>query len=887
MSYNLNPFTRKLDDVGTGGVGGGIAASIPSGNTAGAMALISSGTMYLMGGNNVTLSQNANSITISGGAAGGADGINAFVVNGGISTASTTLALSNFNNVSFGLNAGTITASASYSTLPKATNVNDVGTAGVTGVAASYAPSDHVHAGVVRIAAGSNTGNTLGDTIAKHGNWIIAGTNGVTISGSTGGASNTAWISVATNYQSQGAYLTTARASNDAVGLNTAVTNVTATINSSGFSFNAGGYAGTGTSATNASVTLNSNGLAISVANPGVGGGAYVAGMSNLGNTSGTTGVALSSLYLAGGNGVTLSQSLDALSSGGTITMSVKTDYQSSNANYLTSQSNQALSGSNGSFAFQTATFGSSNGMHFYTTNGSLVGSYTVPTQSTQPVAASASNGSFNFSTLKFVEGSGVTWATQANGVQASVRTDYASSSASNVSGVVAATASNGATNQTAQLSGNVSFANGSGVSFFTTASGATSGIAASVKTDYQSSGAYLTTAMASNRGSDFVAATAAFAGTNASGTIASNGISVSVNAGGGVTPAVSNSAGSFTFSTLNFSNANNVTFGTSAGGIVTASVAAPGAAAENNWFALTGANTAGNTTASGSTIGLSGINLTLSGTNGSGINISAPATSSLAATGQVSISTNGSTISIGVANPITLNSHAFGIDLVGGIGSVSLGQNSLYFFPDIVDAPIQGSIIKFPVNITLSSSGAGAFTRGHTASFAAYSRSATGANSTALTLLYSTSYTAAAVMSSNANMSISVITAVGNSTSYSTVAANSAGLNLSLSVHGGREFIMPFNTTMTAGEYWFAFAQSSSSAGGVGNVFNVSNGVMTYSSVNRMGLSTAASNDGIQKNIGMGTYSATSGAFPNSLPLTDIRGGATWPVFYFLQGTV
>lgn len=771
MSYNLNPFTRKLDDVGTGGVGGGIAASIPSGNTAGAMALISSGTMYLMGGNNVTLSQNANSITISGGAAGGADGINAFVVNGGISTASTTLALSNFNNVSFGLNAGTITASASYSTLPKATNVNDVGTAGVTGVAASYAPSDHVHAGVVRIAAGSNTGNTLGDTIAKHGNWIIAGTNGVTISGSTGGASNTAWISVATNYQS-------------------------------------------------------------------------------------------------------------------------------SNANYLTSQSNQALSGSNGSFAFQTATFGSSNGMHFYTTNGSLVGSYTVPTQSVQPVAASASNGSFNFSTLKFVEGSGVTWATQANGIQASVKTDYqtagaylttaAQSSVSNVSGVIAATASNGATNQTAQLSGVISFANGSGVSFFSTASGATSGIAASVKTDYQSSGAYLTTAMASNRGSDFVAATAAFAGTNASGTIASNGISVSVNAGGGVTPAVSNSAGSFTFSTLNFSNANNVTFGTSAGGIVTASVAPPGAAAENNWFALTGANTAGNTTASGSTIRLSGINLTLSGTNGSGINISAPATSSLAATGQVSISTNGSTISIGVANPITLNSHAFGIDQVGGIGSISLGQNSLYFFPDIVDAPIQGSIIKFPVNITLSSSNTNAaWTRGHTASFAAYSRSATNSNSTVLTRIYSTSYTAAAVMSSNAQMSISVITAVGNSTSYSTVAANSAGLNLSLSVHGPREFIMPFNTTMTAGEYWFAFAQSSSSGGGVGNVFNVSNGVMTYSSVNRMGLSTAASNDGIQKNIGMGTYSATSASFPNSLPLTDIRGGATWPVFYFLQGTV
>ena len=70
------------------------------------------------------------------------------------------------------------------------------------------------------------------------------------------------------------AYLTTARASTDALGLNTAGTNVTWTANSSGISINAGGYAGTGTSATNASVTLNSNGLAISVAAPGGGGGA-------------------------------------------------------------------------------------------------------------------------------------------------------------------------------------------------------------------------------------------------------------------------------------------------------------------------------------------------------------------------------------------------------------------------------------------------------------------------------------------------------------------------------------------------------------------------------------------------------------------------------------
>src|SRR6266850_2128392 len=41
--------------------------------------------------------------------------------------------------------------------------------------------------------------------------------------------------------------------------------------------------------------------------------------------------------------------------------------------------------------------------------------------------------------------------------------------------------------------------------------------------------GNYITTAMASNRGTDFVQATAAFAGTSASGTINSTGISVSI----------------------------------------------------------------------------------------------------------------------------------------------------------------------------------------------------------------------------------------------------------------------------------------------------------------------------------------------------------------------
>lgn len=88
------------------------------------------------------------------------------------------------------------------------------------------------------------------------------------------------------------------------------------------------------------------------------------------------------------------------------------------------------------------------------------------------------------------------------------------------------------------------------------------SNITATVATNYQSQGAYLTTAMASNRGSDFVQATAGFHGTNASGTIASDGISVSVAPSAAVSINISAGASSSNVSAVTFSNANNVSFG-------------------------------------------------------------------------------------------------------------------------------------------------------------------------------------------------------------------------------------------------------------------------------------------------------------------------------------
>lgn len=121
-----------------------------------------------------------------------------------------------------------------------------------------------------------------------------------------------------TTAQAPGAYLTTARASNDAIGLNTAVSNATITANSSGISFDGRGYAGTNTTfaGTNisASATMNSNGLnlALSVAAPGAGGAgvAISAGGSNF--TSGT-------VSFGNSNGVSF------ITTGGSVVMSVAT----------------------------------------------------------------------------------------------------------------------------------------------------------------------------------------------------------------------------------------------------------------------------------------------------------------------------------------------------------------------------------------------------------------------------------------------------------------------------------------------------------------------------------------------------------------------------------
>jgi hypothetical protein len=175
---------------------------------------------------------NGFTLSLSAGAGGAGDGGNIIAAGTRTAHSLSTVIFSNANGISFNLDtvAGSI-ITASY-TVPTVTN-------------SSMTVSDAATSGTLARLAFTNL-------------------NGVTLSLSSGAAG------LHTIVGSHNA-ITTARASTDAIGLNTAQSNVTWTVNSSGLSLDARGYAGTGTSATNASVTLNSNGLAISVAAAGGG----------------------------------------------------------------------------------------------------------------------------------------------------------------------------------------------------------------------------------------------------------------------------------------------------------------------------------------------------------------------------------------------------------------------------------------------------------------------------------------------------------------------------------------------------------------------------------------------------------------------------------------
>lgn len=251
-----------------------------AGNTSGNTGTVSH-QLVLAGGNNITLSGSTNTggsatITISGGA-GGAGGSN-------------TLGISNLGN-SAGTS-GVISGSALQYALAGGNNI-------------TLSQSINASSGTVTISSPnmfngglSNLGNTAGTSGTASNQLVWAGGNNITLSQSTAAGGNTITVSAANQ-------------SNQTAGIY-AVSNTTqstsATVDARSLSFGGAGAISVG--ATNGSVVISGP----------AGGGGLVAGISNIGNTSGTSGTVSNQLVFAGGNNITLSQSTGA--GGNTLTVS-------------------------------------------------------------------------------------------------------------------------------------------------------------------------------------------------------------------------------------------------------------------------------------------------------------------------------------------------------------------------------------------------------------------------------------------------------------------------------------------------------------------------------------------------------------------------------------
>lgn len=297
--------------------GGGIAVSM-GGNTSGAGALINTGTLFLAGGNNVTLSQNGNSITISANTAAAAT---LSVSAGTTSGAFGGVTFPNSNGITFGLNNGSITASynstqfAGLSTSFSGTNVSGSMTLNSNGLALAISGPNET--GIGLSAAGSS--QAAGTVVLSNSNGVSFGMNGSTVTAS----------------------------------------------------YNSTQFAGTGTtfSGTNisGSITLNSNGLNLALSGAAGGSGASTGGIYIAGNT---TGQSTSSTYPQSSLNLSFAGILSGGWSSNTLILSAPGTTALALSAYAVSNTTQSTSGTVAGSAFS---FAGAGGVSVGISNGSVV----------------------------------------------------------------------------------------------------------------------------------------------------------------------------------------------------------------------------------------------------------------------------------------------------------------------------------------------------------------------------------------------------------------------------------------------------------------------------------------------------------------------------------
>ena len=546
--------------------------------------------------------------------------------------------------------AGTTTGATGAAITVNSQGVNiSVTTNYSTGYSAK-AESTHVHSFGTTATAGSqltigtgSAGISIGmpafittfaaQTVQTQNSILINGNSGAfTVAGTTSGSQSTVGSDIVMTHNSNGLnlgvpkYLTTAALSGDSTAYQTSVLSNTFFPSTQTTKFAGSGFSTASVAGSDIAGTVNSNGVSLGIpkwltaAAGGVDGYnsaqftnstanstmplVWAGNSGGSGNiTMGLTGSTITMSAPSGGGGAL---TLNGTSNGGMTIMAGGAIGLTNNASTISisaptqtiqTQNSILINGNSGAFTVAGTNSGAT-GCNV-TVNSSGV-SVSI-SQSVQP-AVQSFNGSSG--QISFVTGSGMSTTTNAStitfGLRSDISTAWSGQTTANQSRVIGIAGSAAST-----ASGNVQFANSNGLTFGLSANSVMTASHNGITSQtVQTQNSVL---INGNSGAFTLAGTSTGA-TNASVTLNSNGINISV--------------------------------------------AAPGAAAENNWINLLGANTAGNTTVSGSTIGMSGVNLTLSGTNVSQMIISAPAVSVLSALTNITIGTTGSTIGFSVADP-------------------------------------------------------------------------------------------------------------------------------------------------------------------------------------------------------------------------------------------
>jgi hypothetical protein len=402
----------------------------------------------------------------------------------------------NSNSITFGMSSNTVTASFSQSTHAHSF-INQInGSSGSISFNTGSSLSSSANASGITFGLASNITTALQSigayltTAAQvshtHGNVSLSLTN---LSGTYSSASNGLTISLtavnSTNFiqtsESGNLYFSNGSGVSWGSSVSCLSTTLTASIATT--------YAGTGFTSTSTSgsvlgATLNTSGLSMAIpvwlTAGGTGGGAALKGSGTYTQNSGTiefansnsvtfgltagsmtASVGRGNVYFTGGSNITWDSSVDGVSTSIMATAGGGTG------------TGGGLSGSNTSQSLGTITFGSSNNMHFYFTNSSLVGSFSESTHAHSFVnQINGSSGSISFNTASSLSSSanasGITF-----GLASNISTAWSGQTTANQSRVIDFNGS----------SGQISFVTGSGMSTTTNASTLTFGLRSDIST--------------------------------------------------------------------------------------------------------------------------------------------------------------------------------------------------------------------------------------------------------------------------------------------------------------------------------------------------------------------------------------------------------------------